>query len=265
MSLFYSSNERKQRKYIKENKIRELNDEAQQQIVDDEISKELGLDEKATNLGKLATRVINKLGSEILPKPIRTDIKFTTEQFTPMELLTNSIKDGTLTNLFEKLKILPNKLLNKTQRIIRDDLSNEDNKKIINELIAEDIANSRGPDEIKKTVLESLGGINNEDIVLDMIKKTQLGAVSEEEKASVDSILKKKKRVREVKNIELAQLEIEKAMKENEDIIKLLQEKQTGKSNKYKIPIISYERKALQNKKGSNLVKIKKLSEKFKL
>lgn len=268
MSLFYSSNERKERKYVKENKIRELNDEAQQQIVDDEISKELGLDEKATNLGKLATRVINKLGTEILPKPVGTDIKFTTEQFTPMELLTNSIKNGTLSDLFEKLKALPNKLLNKTQRIIRDDLSDTESKNMINELIADDVSKSKSADEIRKTVLESLGGIGNEEIVLDMIRKAKEASfdVSTSSKESkVENILKKKKRVREVKSVELAMKEIENAMKENEEIIELLQEKEAGKKKKYKIPTKSTERKALQDKKGSNLVKIKNLSDKFKL
>jgi len=41
VSSFYSSNQAKERDYVKENKIRMLNDEAQQQIVDEEIEKDL--------------------------------------------------------------------------------------------------------------------------------------------------------------------------------------------------------------------------------
>lgn len=270
MSLFYKSNQAKERKYVKENQLRELNDQAQQEIVEYEISQDLGLDEQATNLGKLAKRVINRLGSEILNAPVGKDVKFTAEQITPMEIIKKSIENGTLTDLFEKLKALPNNILNKTQRIIRNDLSNPDTKRIINDLISEDLANNRGPDAIRQTVLESLGGIGNEDIVLDMIKKTSSSTkyTSEEEKSSVDTIstlLKKKKRIREVKSIEDAQREIDNAMAENEKIIELLQEKEPGKTRKYKIPTKTAERKQLQTKKANNSEKIKKLSEKFKL
>lgn len=66
--LFYSSNEAKERKYVDENKIRMLNDEAQQQVVDAQIDSELGLERQTSNLTKLANRVINKIGVSDIPK-----------------------------------------------------------------------------------------------------------------------------------------------------------------------------------------------------
>ena len=43
VSSFYSSNEAKERKYVDENKIRMLNDEAQQRVVDEQIASELSI------------------------------------------------------------------------------------------------------------------------------------------------------------------------------------------------------------------------------
>jgi len=68
VSSFYSSNEAKERKYVDENKIRMLNDEAQQQVVDAQIDSELGLERQTSNLTKLANRVINKIGVSDIPK-----------------------------------------------------------------------------------------------------------------------------------------------------------------------------------------------------
>lgn len=61
VSSFYSSNEAKERKYVDENKIRMLNDEAQQRVVDEQIASELGLEQSSTNLGNLASRIFKKL------------------------------------------------------------------------------------------------------------------------------------------------------------------------------------------------------------
>lgn len=184
MSLFYKSNEAKERKYVKENKIRELNDEAQQEIVDEQIDKELGLDRKATNIGLLSKRVTDKLVNAKSGKTTSAN-----------DTLLNAINNGKLSELFNKLKALPDSLLSKTQRLIRDDLKNEETKKIVNELIAESIPN--GSEAIKIAVLQSLGGVNNEDIVLDMISKINekvnltetKSKVPKNTKISVDNIL----------------------------------------------------------------------------
>lgn len=165
VSSFYSNNETKQRKYIKENKIREINQEEQQQVVDDEISFKLGEDKKASKLSKLASRVVDKISSEIIPQ--KTD--FTALQYTPLQLLTNIIKKGQLTNLFDEVKALPDSILNKKQKLIRNDLNDDGFKSIMNENIAE--ATPSGDDAIAKTVLETMGGYQNQEEVFDMMQK----------------------------------------------------------------------------------------------
>lgn len=165
-SSMYSSNEKKERRYVKENKIREINQEAQQQIVDDEIDKELGLDRKATNIGLLSKRIADRLATA-------SSASSNKSTSSAMDGLLNAINNGKLTELFNKLKTLPDSVLSKAQRIIRDDLNNEENKKIVNELISEAIPN--GPEAVKMAVLQSLGGVGDaaEARVLDMISLTQ--------------------------------------------------------------------------------------------
>lgn len=158
MSLFYSSNEKKERKYVKENKLREANEEAQQQIVDDEIDRELGLEKRASNISLLTKRITDKLVG-VEPAVLKGN-----------EILLNSINNSKLTDLFNKMKTLPDSTLNKTQRFIRDDLKKGSNKEIINEIILESVP--EGPDAIKQAVLDALGGTSNNELVLDMIFKT---------------------------------------------------------------------------------------------
>lgn len=151
VSLFYSSNEKKQRKYIKDRRIQEENQENQQQIVDDAIDKELGLDIAATKTGLLYKRVANKLTS-----------------FTPMtsaddNTLINAINNGKLSELFDKIKLLSDSSLTKTQQNIRDNLKNPNTKQIINKLIQEAIPN--GPEAIKNVILEAFGDSNQESIL----------------------------------------------------------------------------------------------------
>lgn len=165
VSSFYSNNEKKQRKFVKENKMRELNQEEQQQVVDSQTSFELAQDAKANNLSKLASRVVDKIGSEIIPK----SQNFTALQYTPLQLLTNIIKTGQLTNLFEEVKALPNSILNRKQRLIRNDLNDEGFKSIMNENIAE--AAPSGDEAIAQTVVETMGGYQNQEEVFDMMQK----------------------------------------------------------------------------------------------
>ena len=84
-SLFYSSNEKKQRKYIKDRQLEEINQANQQEIVDNALDKELGFEQKATKLSKLASRVIGKIGNEIvddLEKTVHGTIDLSIKNFT---------------------------------------------------------------------------------------------------------------------------------------------------------------------------------------
>ena len=172
VSLFYSSNEKKQRKYIKDRQLEEINQANQQEIVDNALDKELGFEQKATKLSKLASRVIGKIGNEIVDDLSSSSFKSKLNQLniSPLEHLKNSVENGTLSQLFDKIKVLPNSILNRRQQIIRDDLNNPEIKALMNDELA--AVASSGTANIVNTVLEVLGGNENNDDVLDMVSKT---------------------------------------------------------------------------------------------
>lgn len=157
VSSFYSSNEAKERKYQKENKIRELNQALQQEVVDAQIAENLGLEAKATKLSILSKRITDKLVG-VKPDVLKGDA-----------LLLRSINNGQLSDLFEKIKLLKDSSLTKTQQSIRDNLNVQRNKDIINELIQEAVPN--GVDAIKNVLINSLGGDGNQESVLELITK----------------------------------------------------------------------------------------------
>lgn len=169
-SLFYSSNEKKQRKYIKDRQLEEINQANQQEIVDNALDKELGFEQKATKLSKLASRVIGKIGNEIVDDLSSTSFK-SKLNMSPLDYLKNSVENGTLSQLFDKIKALPNSILNRRQQIIRDDLNNPEIKSLMNDELA--AVASSGTDNIVNTLLEVLGGNENYDDVLDMVSKAK--------------------------------------------------------------------------------------------
>ena len=174
VSLFYSSNEKKQRKYIKDRQLEEINQANQQEIVDNALDKELGFEQKATKLSKLASRVIGKIGRDAnLLNLSSTSFKSKLNQLnmSPLDYLKNSVEKGTLSQLFDKIKALPNSILNRRQQIIRDDLNNPEIKALMNDELA--AVASSGIDNIVNTILEVLGGNENYDDVLDMVSKAK--------------------------------------------------------------------------------------------
>ena len=110
MSLFYDCNECKEKEYVKENGLRAANQSKQQSIVDEQIAESLGLDVQASNLSRLAKRVINSLGSDLLP----TDIKVveTAKQKLPTDYLLQAITTGKLTQLIDRIKSIPKQKIN---------------------------------------------------------------------------------------------------------------------------------------------------------
>lgn len=156
MSLFYKSNEAKERKYQKENRLREINDEAQQEIVDDQIAEELGLEKQATNLGKLAKRVINKIGADLL-----TDQQVETKkQLSAMDILTEAIKNKKLTELFQSIKKIPNNVLTEKQIYEKDLLKTPEVKQKINDEISAVIEKKGMPTATDITKIAKKSGIS---------------------------------------------------------------------------------------------------------
>lgn len=169
VSSFYSSNEKKQKSYIKNRVIKEFNEEKQQQVVDDSIAEELGLQQEASNLSKLATRVINKIGNELIPKSFNA--KLQEQNFTPIEYLKYSIENGNLSGLIDDIKALPDSLLNKVQRLLKRDLNNPQIKDNINDGIIKSIP--YGSEAITNALIQNVAGKAHEKDFLQMIKFTE--------------------------------------------------------------------------------------------
>lgn len=180
VSSFYSSNEKKQRNYIKDRRLKEVNEANQQERVDDAIDKELGFEQKATKLSKLAKRVVDKIGNEIVTDLSSDSFKTKLNQLnmSPLEFLKNSIENGTLSQLFDKIKALPDSVLNRKQQLIRDDLNNPEIKSVMNDELA--VSSNKGTDAIMNTIFEVAGGSDgeNDDEILDMVAKTDALLIS---------------------------------------------------------------------------------------
>lgn len=188
MSLFYKSNEAKERKYQKENRLREINDEAQQEIVDDQIAEELGLEKQATNLGKLAKRVVEKFNSSDIPKIVKLDKKATA-----LQILENAVKRKKLSQVFNSLKALPPK--NQSEKAIQDKLYNPEVKAVINDLISSFIQKNE-QDKIPEIVIDKLTDNSEEKAALTkMVSKVggSLEYTLEENKAMAEQVIEQLK------------------------------------------------------------------------
>jgi hypothetical protein len=156
VSSFYSSNEAKQRKYIKQNRLRELNQEAQQEIVDEQIDAELGLESKTTKLSNLAKRVVNQLGSELIP--LNQDE--TKNQLSAFDILTLAIKNQKLTELFQDIKKIPNNLLTEGEASDVKLLKSPEVKKQFNNELTAVIEKKGVPTATDITKIAKKSGIN---------------------------------------------------------------------------------------------------------
>lgn len=155
VSSFYSSNQAKQRKYLQENKLREINQENQQEIVDKQIDEELGLETKATKLSGLAKRVINQLGTDFTDKQVNTK-----NQLSAMEILTNAIKNKKLSELFQDIKKIPNNELTKEEASDVKSLKTPEIKKQFNNELSAIIEKKGIPTATDITKIAKKSGIN---------------------------------------------------------------------------------------------------------
>jgi hypothetical protein len=120
--LYYSSNQQKYKLFLEENRLREINQEEQQQVIDNELAQKYGLEQQATNIGNLTNRVINKLLTKDVP-PLK-------QTFTP--ILSDSINNGYLSDLFSFMKTIKAKT-EAEQNVI----NNLKNKKILDKINTE--------------------------------------------------------------------------------------------------------------------------------
>ncbi len=162
MSLFYDCNECKEKEYVKENVIRAANQLEQQSIVDQQIAESLGLDVQASTLSRLAKRVINSIGSDLLPTDI--NIVETAKQKLPTDYLLQAITTGKLSQLFDRIKTVDPKKLSKKAKLIQSDLKSD---QMVKDVLNEEIANilddititpEEKPVAIKKAIIDIAAG-----------------------------------------------------------------------------------------------------------
>ena len=162
MSLFYDCNECKEKDYVRENVIRAANQLEQQAIVDQQIAESLGLDVQASNLSKLAKRVINSIGSELLPNDIK--VVESAKQKLSTDYLLQAITTGKLSQLFDRIKTVDPKKLSKKAKLIQSDLKSDQMlKDVLNEDIAKilddiTITPEEKPVAIKKAIIDVAAG-----------------------------------------------------------------------------------------------------------
>ena len=113
--LYYSSNQKKYKLFLEENRLREINEEQQQQNIDNELAQKYGLEQEATNISSLTNRVINKLLTKDAP-PL--------EQTFSTPILTDSINNGYLSDLFSVMKTI--KAKTEAEQIVLNNLKNKE-------------------------------------------------------------------------------------------------------------------------------------------
>jgi hypothetical protein len=184
VSTFYSSNEQKQKDYLTQRRLQEDNDFNQQEIVDAELEKELGLEQRATKTALMSKRVADKLAS-------------LNKKSTDANELVNAINAGTVDQLFKKIQLLEDSSLNKNQQSIRDNLKIKENKNVLNEIIQDSLP--LGAVGISEAIIEALGGSDNRSNVIDLINKAS--KINVKDYTSVRQPTNKKREARETEKM----------------------------------------------------------------
>jgi len=159
MSLYYASNQRRQRKFNTEDRLREVNQDHQQDIVDDKLSLEFGLEnDSSSKIGNLTRRVLNKL-------------EYEDEEKDEKPLLTENINNKTLSDIFDILK--------KTYKILND--KNVKNK--INETLLKSIKTNQSAEVVASVIEKMLNeiGIPSKAIVKAKTNVKQSAGISSKE------------------------------------------------------------------------------------
>lgn len=146
MSDFYTCNGTKQKKYLKERRGQELNDEKQQEVVDKQLAEQFGLEEQATAFTRLAKRVVSQIGESPVPDILKSSVNAPTVSI--KDKLGSLIKSGTLSTWFDKIsKITNTKGLSKAAKVVLGDIKNPETRSQITEAFndkANEIINQLG-------------------------------------------------------------------------------------------------------------------------
>lgn len=156
------SNQQMLRIYKAERRQEERNDVVQQAELYEQLAKERGLDNQATVLARLAKNVFKK-SFDVLPQATKsglTEIK---------DLLVKSVEDKSLSNVLKSLLLIPKSELNARQKVIQIDFTNPEFKKMLNEVMADNL--DKSPAELVDIMIEAIAGSEGKADFIAMMKK----------------------------------------------------------------------------------------------
>lgn len=176
-------NEERQRRYLKQRREQEINDDRQQDVIDEMNAERLGFDRTATQLSRLGKRVFTDLIENTTTPTEKKVVDILKNTFnSPAEIkksnptLIDFIKAGTLSQLFDKIKQINPKTLSKKSKLVQTDLKNNTMlKDVLNENIIK-IVNDTGMDEeekpatIEQTIIETVSG-GDEKVINELLEK----------------------------------------------------------------------------------------------
>jgi hypothetical protein len=174
VSNFYGSTQSRLKTYTSDRRVEEHNGDIQQAKVYQTLAEERGDIETADRLSKLATLVVNRFGQQVV-QPAGT---LAAQPFDIRSVLSHAIQNGTLSQLWDRIKKVPKKELSKTAQIIQHDLKhNKILKEVINEklhLIMEKRLDKEAHKEKFASVLEEIiqditGGKENESALTELL------------------------------------------------------------------------------------------------
>lgn len=120
---FYGSTQSRLRTYTADRRLEEHNGEVQQAKVYQKLAEERGDMETANRLSNLATMVLNKFGQDTMQQPF--DIR---------SIFKKAIQSGTLSQLWDQLKKVPDHQLSKKAQIIQSDIKHD---KVLKDVLEE--------------------------------------------------------------------------------------------------------------------------------
>lgn len=119
---FYGSTQSRLRTYTADRRIEEQNGEIQQSKVYQKLAEERGDVESADRLARLGTMVINKFGQQVMTHTVPTNAPLGQQKFDIRSYLKQAIENGTLSQLWDRMKNVPDSKLSKVAQIIKSDL-----------------------------------------------------------------------------------------------------------------------------------------------
>ena len=176
-------NQERQRRYLKERREQEINDDRQQDVIDEMNAERLGFERSATQLSRLGKRVFTDLIENTATPTEKKVVDILKNTFNnPAEIkksnptLIDFIKAGTLSQLFDKIKQINPKKLSKKSKIIQTDLKNNTmlkdvlNENIINIVNDPEIPDEEKPKSIAQAVINNAAG-GDEKVIDELLNK----------------------------------------------------------------------------------------------